>query len=421
MLGDFIFLKSQAQELTLQNYYEAVDYLLKNGDDKQAVKFFLALNSFGMSKKEVLYLALALRDSGRILKYNQDIFEKHSTGGIGDSTSIVLIPLLASLGYKVIKTTGKSMVYTNGSADRFGSIPNFNVKLSEDEIENVLTNTNACVLSHNGDICPADKILFKIIEGCGLEQDINLLAASIACKKLACGAKVVLVDVKYGEASVVKTYKEALKLANILRFIFKECGVKSVVVITNTLQTIGEGIGNAIEVEDALKVLQGKKNTLRSVVSTFACEMIAKIKPQLSRADIFDMINSSLDNGGAYNSFLDIVRYQGGDYKVVEQGKLFIPYKSINFLSEKSGYVGYINSLILGELTRRLCASSHDSNIGVAMRVKIGDYVKAGDVVVTFYYKNDEDLELYKNAIMGCVRLTDQKVDKIKVIKKVLR
>lgn len=421
MLGNFIYLKSQSKELTLQNYYEVVDYLLKHGEDKEIYKFFLALNSFGMTKKEVLYLTLALRDSGKILKYNQTIFEKHSTGGIGDSTSVVLVPLIASLGYKIIKTTGKSMMYTNGSTDRFCSIPNFNVDLTEDEIETVLTNTNACVLSHGGEICPADKVLYNIRETCGLEKDMNLLAASIACKKLACGAKIVLVDIKFGEASVVKTYKEALKLANLLKYIFKKSDVDSVIVITDTIQTIGEGIGNAIEVVDALNVLQGKKTLLRDVSVTYACEMILKANPKLERRDVLDMINASIDNGVAYITFLDIIRHQGGDFKLVGSGGLFKPYKSVNFTAEKEGYVGYINALVLGEMTRRMCAITHDNNLGVVLRVKIGDYVKQGDIILSFYYKDDSDLKKYSKVLSGCIRTTKEKVEKAKIIKKVIR
>jgi len=125
MIGGLIERKKQAKELAMVDYYNVIDYLLKNGIDTDIMKFFLALNSFGMTKREVLYLSLAMRDSGRVLRYNQVVLEKHSTGGVGDSTSVVLIPLLASMGYKVIKTTAKSFMFTNGSADRFGAVPNF--------------------------------------------------------------------------------------------------------------------------------------------------------------------------------------------------------------------------------------------------------------------------------------------------------
>ncbi len=421
MLGNLIMKKARAQELTLQEYYEAIDYLLKNGKSREVVKFFLALNSFGMSKKEVYNLTLAIRDSGRVLKYNQCIMEKHSTGGIGDATSVVLIPLLASLGYKIIKNTARSFVFTNGSADRFGAIPNFSTQLSDEEIRRALETTNACVLSHKGDMCPADRILYDIREECAIEDDINLLAASIASKKLASGAQVVLVDVKYGDASVVKSYATANKLAGLLRYIFDKAGVKSVIFITDTVQTIGEGIGNSVEVVDALNVLQGKKCLLRDVTTEFAVEMILKANPKLNRKDTLELINSSLDNGYAYNRLLEIVKAQGGDYKVLSDAKLFQPYHSVNFVSDKEGYVGSINSLILGELVRRLCAESHDSNIGVVLRVKIGDYIRPGDVIVSFYYKDKVDLEKYKNAIVGCVRATNTKIKPAKIITKVIR
>ena len=421
MLDELVYKKVDGKELTLTEYYEAVDYLLKNGMDATSKKFFYSLNSFGMSKKEVLYLTLAIRDSGKVLKFNQCIMEKHSTGGVGDSTSVVLIPLLASLGYKVIKTTAKSFVFTNGSADRFGAIPNFSCVLNDQEIKDVLDKTNACVLSHGGDMVPADKLLFKFREEQGLEKDINLLAASIASKKLASGAKVVLVDVKYGDASIVRDYSTALKLANLLKYIFNECEVRSVIVITNTWQTIGEGIGNALEVVDAINVLQGKHCLLREVSIFYAVEMIMQAKPNLSRKDVEEMVAMALDNGSAYDSFIELVKAQGGKDKVVRQGKLFKPYKTINFVADKEGYVGSINSLLMGELVRRMCRESHDNNLGTVLRVHIGDYVKKGDVIVSFYYKHEEDIEKYKNAISGCVRITDEVIKPVGVIRKVIR
>jgi len=421
MLDNLIYKKVDAEELTLADYYEAVDYLLKNGVDAWSRKFFYSLNSFGMSKKEVLYLTMAMRDSGKVLKFNHCIMEKHSTGGVGDSTSVVLIPLLASLGFKVIKTTAKSFVFTNGSADRFGAIPRFKAKLSDDEIKIALETANACVLSHDGDMCPADKLLHDFRAECGLETDINLMAASIAAKKLASGAKVVLVDVKYGEASLIKDYSKALKLANLLKYIFDECEVESTIVLTDTVQTFGDGVGNAIEVVDALDVLRGKQNFLREMSVFFATEMILKAKPNLKREDVEDMVKMALDNGTAYEAFLKLVKAQGGSVKAVKEDKIFKPYKTINFVSDKEGYVGDIHPLLLGELVRRMCQETHDSNLGISIRVKIGDYIKKGDVIVTFYYKTDEELAKYKNAISKCIGVTDYVVKPVDIIRKVIR
>ena len=420
MYKSFIDKKVKNSELSRTDYYEIVDKLLRYGVNRDAYKLFICFNSFGMTNKEVLYLTEAVRDSGRVLNFGDCVFEKHSTGGIGDSTSVVLIPLIASLGYRIIKTTARSFVFTNGTADRFGAIPNFKVKLSDIEIDNALEKTNACVLSHDGDMCPADSLMYEIREKCGIETDLNLLAVSIASKKLASGAKVVLVDVKYGYSSLVKTYKDAKKLARLLKYLFKKNDVKSIIVITNTLQTIGEGIGNAVEVVDALNVLQGKHNLLRDISVKYACELILKADKKLNKKDVKDMVTTALDNGDAYRTLLEIVKAQGGNAKVVEE-ELFKPYNSVNFVADRDGYVGNINSLLLGELIRRLCVDSHDSNIGAVLRVKIGDIVKKGDIVVSFYYKDQADFEKYRNAIAGCVRVTDEYIKPVKVITKVIR
>ena len=255
--------------------------------------------------------------------------------------------------------------------------------------------------------------MFDLREVCGVEEDINLIAASIASKKLASGAKVVLVDVKYGSASIVKKFETAKELASLLKYIFNKAGVKSVIALTNTLQTIGEGVGNAVEVVDALNVLQGRHCLLREVSIEYATEMILKADNKLKRKDVVDMVSMALDNGSAYNRFLEIVKAQGGDVSKVKDAKMFVPYKSVNFVAYKEGYVGSIDSLLLGELIRRLCSETHDSNIGVVLRVKIGDYVKKGDIIVSFYYKEDEDLQRYQSAISGCIRVTEQKIEPV--------
>ena len=421
MFGQLVLKKSEAKELLSQDYYYVVDYMMNHGVDAKVKKFFYALNSFGMTRNEVLYLACAIRDSGRVLKFSETVFEKHSTGGIGDGSSIALIPLMASLGYKIVKTTGRSLVYCNGSKDRFNAIPGFVDHLTHDEVDHCLEDNGACVLSHSNDVCPADKYMYDIMEKCGIQDDINLLAASILAKKLASGAHVVLVDVKYGNASIVKTYYKALKLAKLLKYCFDKSAVKSVIFITNTLQTFGEAIGNAVEVVDALNVLQGRNCFLRKVVCKFAKEMILKVNKRISKYEIYDLINSAIDNGNAYRSFLGLVKNQGGDVKLVQEGKIFNPYKSVNFKANRDGYVGNINSLVLGEIVRRLCEDSHDNNIGIVLRVKIGDFVHKGDVLVSFYYKEDADLEKYKNVIAGSIGVTSHRVNKIRVVQKVIR
>lgn len=421
MFKNLIEKKFNGNELTQTEYYEAVDKLLLCGVSKDSIKFFLSLNSFGMTQREVLYFTKAIRDSGKVLKWDDCVMEKHSTGGIGDSTSVVLVPLLASLGYKIIKTTTKSFMFTNGSADRFGSIPNFTVNMGEEQIKKTLSNTNACILTHDEMMCPADKIVQQLREECGVESDINLLAASIASKKLASGANVVLVDIKFGSAAIIPNYSTAKKLSKLLKYIFNKCGVESVIVMTDTSQTIGEGVGNAVEVVDALNVLQGRKCKLRDVAVEYATEMILKANKDLQRKDVYDMAYAALDNGSAFNQLLRIIKAQGGDVKVVKESKILVPHKSVNFVADRDGYVGSINSLLLGELIRRLCAESHDNHIGAVLRVKIGDYVKKGDIIVSFYYKDEADFEKYKNAIAGCVRLTNEVMQPVNVIKKVIR
>lgn len=420
MILDLVNKKSSGYVLEENDFYEAINYLMDKGPDADVVKFFLSLHQFGMRKDEVLYFARAIRDSGRVLRFDELIFEKHSTGGIGDASSLIIVPLLASLGYKIIKTTGKSLVYTNGSADRLKAIPNFRTNLTPYQINAALSKANACFLSHNGDVCPADRLLYDIREKHHLHNNLDFIAASIAAKKMASGAKVVLIDIKYGQASIVKTYKDATKLAKLLKYIFDKNNIKSVMVITSTVQTLGEGIGNAIEVVDALNVLQGKRTFLRRVANKYAVELMCAANPDMKKVDAYEIVNMAIDSGAAYRQFMKIVECQGGDAGRLEHATIFRPYRSVNFKADKSGYVGQIDSLMLGELIRRLCEDSHDDNIGVVLRVKIGDYVKAGDIVMAFYYKDPADLDRYKSALAGAVRMTDQKIKKIRIVKKVI-
>ena len=420
MIVDLVNKKSSGYVLEQEDFDEAINYLMDNGADDDIVKFFLALDEQGMTKDEVLCFACAIRDSGRVLRFDELIFEKHSTGGIGDASSLVIVPLLASLGYKIIKTTGKSLVYTNGGADRLKAIPNFKTKFTDFQINSILGRANACFLSHNTDICPADRLLYDIREKHHLHNNLDFIAASIAAKKMASGAKVVLIDIKYGQASMVKSYKQAIKLAKLLKFIFDKHDIKSVLVLTSTVQTLGEGIGNAIEVVDALNVLQGKRTFLRRVANKFAVELMCASDPTLSKADAYEIVNMAIDGGAAYKQFMKIVECQGGDISCLQNATIFRPYHSVNFKADKAGYVGQIDSLMLGELVRRLCVDNHDDNIGVVLRVKIGDFVLPGDVVMSFYYKDPADLDRYKSALAGAVRMTNQKIKKVRVVKKVI-
>lgn len=421
MFENFITKKSINKALSQEEYYEIVDYMLKNKLNAEVSKMFLALNTFGMNKKEVLYLATAIRDSGKVLKYNQNILEKHSTGGVADSTSIILIPLLASLGYKIIKTTARSLVFTNGSADRFGAIPNLKVKLSNNEIEKALAKTNACILSHKGDMCPADQILFDVIEKHELQNDINLLAASIIAKKLASGAKSVLIDVKYGRNALVKSYLQAYKMANIMKYAFKQCGVKSTILITSTYQPIGDSIGNSLEMLDAVDVLHGKRCLLRDIAIEYAMEMMKLAGAKMDDFDMRVLLGQALDNGRAWDRFVDIVKTQGGDVSAIKKDSYFAPYNTKAIKSDFDGIVESIDVMSLGEIVRKLCKTSHDNNIGITLNVKVGDKVSVGDEVAIFYYKNKKDYNDYKNVIANCIRLTDVKVRKQSIIKKVIR
>lgn len=417
-MAKYIVRKAKAESLTQDDFNAIVAHMMNFGLDKHTKNMFLALDQFGMTKQETLYLALAIRDSGMVFHANEWVLEKHSTGGIGDSTSVVLIPLLSSLGYKVVKTTGKSLVFANGSADRFKAIPGFET-MDYKEINKALSKNNACVLAHGAEYCPADTILYQIIEKYHLQDNINFLAASIVAKKLTSDAHIVLVDVKYGEASAIATYKQACELADLLKYMFKECNVECIIALTNTHQIIGDSVGNAVEMLDAIDVLKGKHNMLREVAIRFAVEMMMKADKRLTRKDAYDMAVSSLDGGSAYKKFLDIVKTQHGDVKAVEECTFFAPKEEIVFKADHAGYVGNINALLMGELIRRLCVETHNNNIGMVLNVKIGDYVNKGDKILTLYCENKQDVENYIDAIKGCVRLTDLKIKPVNPIKRI--
>ena len=319
------------------------------------------------------------------------------------------------------KMSGRGLGHTGGTLDKLESIPGFSINIESDDFYKQVREISLAVIGQTANITPADKKLYALRDVTGTVDSIGLIASSIMSKKLASGAKVVLVDVKYGEASLIKDYSKALKLANLLKYIFDECEVESIIVLTDTVQTFGDGVGNAIEVVDALDVLRGKQNFLREMSVFFATEMILKAKPNLKRDDVEDMVKMALDNGTAYEAFLKLVKAQGGSVKAVKEDKIFKPYKTINFVSDKEGYVGDIHPLLLGELVRRMCQETHDSNLGISIKVKIGDYIKKGDVIVTFYYKTDEELAKYKNAISKCIGVTDYVVKPVDIIRKVIR
>ena len=421
MIERMVGKKYNGDELTQTDLYVIADMLMQKGVCKELVKIFIALDSFGMSAREVLYLTKALRDSGKIEQSEEFYFDKHSTGGVADSSSVVLVPLLSSLGYKIVKTSAESFKFTNGTADRFKSIPNFKFLDNKHDILDNLAKTNACIAYRDEKICPADKVLRKLQIVAGLESNVDLLAASIAAKKLSSGAKAVLIDVKYGKGTIVKDVSKANRLVKLLKYIFNECGIKSVIVLTQTSQTVGRSVGNAIEMVEALKTLKGEKCPLRDLSVMYATELIMAANPKFSRGEVAKKVNNAIDSGSAYNQFVNIVNAQGGDGEKLVNEEIFAPYKKKNFIASKSGYVGNINPYVYGEILNRICKDTHDNNIGITVNVKIGDYVKEGDVILTFYYKDDADLKNYQDALAGSVRLTKEKIKPIHIVKKVIR
>lgn len=392
---DIINKKRLGQELTRSEIEFAVNGYI-NGDvkDYQMSSLLMAIVLNGMDDRETIDLTDIMLNSGDTIdlsKIDGIIVDKHSTGGVGDKVTLVLAPLLASLGIKIAKMSGRGLGHTGGTIDKLEAIEGFNTKISQDKFIEQVNNINIALASEIEDVELADGKILTLRNLTGTVESIPLIASSIMSKKIASGADIIMIDVKIGSGALMKNLNDAKELSRLMVKIGKTYKKPTICLITNMDEPLGFAIGNSLEVEEAINTLQGNgPSDLLEVVITLCSIIIGAIK-KIDNTEAKNLLFKQLNNGEAYNKFKELVEMQGGDLE-----NLYISDKVFSIKSDKSGYINEIDAMRLGEIAKNIGAGRNtledeiDYEVGLVLNKKVGDFVEENEELLKVYLKNKD-------------------------------
>lgn len=393
---DIILKKKNKEELT----EEEIKYVVEgftNGSicDYQMSSLLMAITINDMTDNEVIYLTKYMMLSGNTidLSFLDNVVDKHSTGGVGDKTTLIIAPIVAACSCKVAKMSGKGLGYTGGTIDKLESIPGFRTNLSKDEFIHEIEDIGMAITSQTDDVALADKKIYALRDVTGTTESIPLIASSIMSKKIASGSKKLVIDLKVGEGALVKDIESARRLGNLMIKIGKENGMEVICLLTNMNIPLGNNVGNSLEVLEAINTLYyNKESNLQKLCISLASYMVS-LGRNISYEEANNMVLDVIRSKKAYNKFLEFVLYQHGDItKLPKSNKIY------EVKSDISGYLTDISSLEIAKLSMHLGAGrqNKDDNIdysaGIIINKNINDYVNINDTILTLYTNKDVPL-----------------------------
>ena len=393
---DIILKKKNKEELT----EEEIKYVVEgftNGSicDYQMSSLLMAITINDMTDNEVIYLTKYMMLSGNTidLSFLDNVVDKHSTGGVGDKTTLIIAPIVAACGCKVAKMSGKGLGYTGGTIDKLESIPGFRTNLSKDEFIHEIEDIGMAITSQTDDVALADKKIYALRDVTGTTESIPLIASSIMSKKIASGSKKLVIDLKVGEGALVKDIESARRLGNLMIKIGKENGMKVICLLTNMNIPLGNNVGNSLEVLEVINTLYyNKESNLQKLCISLASYMVS-LGRNISYEEANNMVLDAIRSKKAYNKFLEFVLYQHGDITKLPKSNMIYEVKS-----DTSGYLTDISSLEIAKLSMHLGAGRQnkddkiDYSAGIIINKNINDYVNINDTILTLYTNKDVPL-----------------------------
>lgn len=397
------------QELTKYELeYAFMGYLNNKIENYQMSSLLMAICINGMSLRETVDLTDIMLKSGTVLdtsKIKGIQVDKHSTGGVGDKTTLIIGPILASLGLKVAKLSGRGLGLTGGTIDKLESIPGFKISYSNDEFIKNVNKVGFALMEQTKDLAPLDKVIYNLRNATGTVASIPLIASSIMSKKLAVGAKYILIDLKVGSGALLQTEQEAKELASTMIKIGKSYDKVVIPVLSQMDTPLGDNVGNALEVIEAMEVLKGKKGHLRDLSIELSSVLFAKAT-NIGLKDAKKKVNEVLDNGQAYKKFVEFVENQCGSLD-----KIQVSQELKDVLSDKEGFIEKISAKKIAEVSLNLGSGKKklsdkiNYGVGVVLNKHIGDYVKKGDVLAHVYQDVKCD---YSNEVLDAFKIVKE-------------
>lgn len=415
---DIIEKKRDGQELTTAEINFFIEGYTKGEiPDYQASALAMAIYFQDMNDRECADLTRAMVESGDTIDLSAIDgvkVDKHSTGGVGDTTTLVLAPLVASLGVPVAKMSGRGLGHTGGTIDKLESIAGFHVELTREQFIDLVNRDKVAVIGQSGNLTPADKKLYALRDVTGTVNSIPLIASSIMSKKIAAGADAIVLDVKTGDGSFMKTQEDAEELAHAMVRIGNHVGRKTIAIISDMSQPLGFAIGNALEVKEAIETLQGKgPKDLTELVLTLGSQMVILAGKAKTSEEAKEMLLDAIHSGKALAKFKEFLANQGGDASIVDDlTKLPQAKYKIELPAKQSGYISRmvadeigVASMILGA-GRATKEDVIDLAVGLVLHKKVGDKVEEGESILTIY-SNRENVEDVKQKLYDNIFIAD--------------
>ncbi|MCO0862395.1 pyrimidine-nucleoside phosphorylase [Staphylococcus pasteuri] len=402
---------------------EEIDFFIKgytNGDipDYQASSLAMAIFFQDMTEEERANLTMAMVNSGDVIDLsNIDGIkvDKHSTGGVGDTTTLVLAPLVASVGVPVAKMSGRGLGHTGGTIDKLESAKGFHVELSEDEFVKLVNENQVAVMGQSGNLTPADKKLYALRDVTGTVNSIPLIASSIMSKKIAAGADAIVLDVKTGSGAFMKTIEDAEALAHAMVRIGNNVGRNTMAIISDMSQPLGNAIGNGLELKEAIETLKGQgPDDLTELVLTLGSQMVVLAKQASTLDEAREYLTQSIESGKALEKFKSFISNQGGDASIVDhpENLAYAKFK-IDYAAKQDGYITEMIANEIGVASMMLGAGRQtkedviDLSVGIVLNKKVGDKVKAGESILTIH-SNKENIDDIFDKLNESIRIDSE-------------
>ena len=416
---DVIIKKRDKGELTKEEIgFFVQSYTRGTIPDYQAAAWAMAILLNGMTDRETTDLTMAMAHSGEVLDLSKVVpiaLDKHSTGGVGDKTTLVVEPIVAACGVPVGKMSGRGLGFSGGTLDKMESIPGFRTNLSREEFINQLREVGLVLTGQTGDLAPADGKLYALRDVTGTVQSKPLIASSVMSKKIAAGSQAILLDVKTGEGAFMKTIEDARELARLMVSIGVLSGRKVVALLSDMNQPLGEAVGNALELKEAIATLHGKgSQDFREHCLVAASHMLVLGRKAADLAAGRRMAEQALAEGRAWESFRTLVRVQGGDVSYIDQPEKLAQAKLVELLTApRDGHLKEVNAQVVGETSVELGAGrarkedTIDHAVGILVHHKVGDHLTKGEAVFTVYANDASKMRLAMERLPGALKWSD--------------
>ena len=397
--------------------------------DYQLTAWMMAVCCRGMTDRETAYLTSAMVDSGETIDLS-DLpgvkVDKHSTGGVGDTTTLVVAPLVAACGGTVAKMSGRGLAHSGGTLDKLESVPGVCVEQPLERFKQIVRETGVCVVGQSKNLDPADKKMYQLRDVSGTVQSIPLIASSIMSKKIASGADAIVLDVKTGSGAFMETLDEAVRLAGVMVEIGKAVGRRTVALITDMNRPLGMAIGNGLEMKEAIEVLSGKvpyDDPLTSVCFELAAQMLKLSGLAADKAEAIPLLKSAIESGEGLARLRSMLVELGGDPSYVDDPeKLVKVNRRIPIRAEASGYVAEMDAKLLGTAALLLGAGrekvedSIDPAVGILMKKRYGDRIEAGDELAVFYVNDESDLAEAERLFRQGITIRDDRPEPLPLV-----